>query len=53
MPRRLVWVGFGVALIVAAILFFQASPTNDSFTRLMSRGNGYLEKEDATNAIAT
>ncbi|HUD81986.1 MAG TPA: tetratricopeptide repeat protein, partial [Candidatus Saccharimonadales bacterium] len=53
MPRRLVWVGFGVALIVAAILFFQTSPTSDSFTRLMSRGNGYLEKEDATNAIAT
>ena len=53
MARRLLWVGFGVALIVAAVLFSHTSPTNDSFTSLMSRGNGYLEKQDSTNAIAT
>ncbi len=53
MPRRLSWVVFGLALVVGTIAFFlQKSPTNDSFTRLMSRGNGYLEKGDATNAIA-
>jgi tetratricopeptide (TPR) repeat protein len=52
MPRRLLWVFVGVAVIVAASLLFKSPPANDSFTRLMSRGNGFLEKADATNAIA-
>ena len=53
MARRLLWVCLGVILVVAAALFLRhPASTGDSFAVLMSRGNGYLEKEDATNAIA-
>jgi tetratricopeptide (TPR) repeat protein len=40
-------------LIVAATLLLKFRPEGDSFNRLMSLGGGYLEKGDATNAIAT
>jgi tetratricopeptide (TPR) repeat protein len=53
MARRLFWVCLGVILVLTAIHFLRHAPVaNDSFARLMSRGNGFLEKGDATNAIA-
>ena len=54
-PRQkwVIWILLLVALvaIIAAVLTRQA-PQGDRFMRLMSQGNGYLEKGDATNAIA-
>jgi tetratricopeptide (TPR) repeat protein len=42
-------------LLVAAAIFFSMRPRGDGdqLTRLMSQGNGFLERGDATNAIAT
>src|ERR1051326_2876374 len=52
-PQRLVWILLGVALVaILAILLTRPKPEGDRFMRLMSQGNGYLEKGDATNAIA-
>jgi len=53
MRKFLLWffVGLGLAL-VAMVIFKRPSQPVDDFTRLMTRGNGYLESGDATNAIA-
>ena len=41
--------------IVLVVLLISAcsKKTEDPFTQLMTRGNGFLEKGDTTNAIAT
>ena len=52
MPRRLSWLVVGIVLVAAAIFLFKNSPPHESYTSLMNRGNGFLEKSDATNAIA-
>src|SRR6476646_1345242 len=53
MRKFLLWflVGLGVALLVVVIFKRPPQPA-DEFTRLMTRGNGFLESGDATNAIA-
>src|SRR6266700_6272020 len=54
MSNRVIWIAFGLCLVLlAAIVFLRVPPQGDRFTRLMTRGNGYLEKGDSTNAIAT
>jgi len=40
-------------ILAVIILLSRLSQSQDQFTRLMVRGNGYLEKGDATNAINT
>jgi tetratricopeptide (TPR) repeat protein len=51
---RFIWAFCGtLAAALAISLCFRTSRTDDSFTRLMSRGKGYLEKGDTTNAITT
>src|SRR6266568_1789556 len=53
MRSRVIWIAFGLCLVLlAAIVFLRVPQQGDHFTRLMTRGNGYLEKGDATNAIA-
>src|SRR5262249_17374004 len=51
MQKRLVWLILGL-LIVGAILLLRLPLRSDPFDRLMTRGAGYLEKGDATNALA-
>ncbi|HTL55412.1 MAG TPA: FG-GAP-like repeat-containing protein [Candidatus Limnocylindrales bacterium] len=53
MQKLLVWVVLALALAGAVIFFVlrKQGPANN-FTGLMTRGQGYLEKGDATNAIA-
>jgi tetratricopeptide (TPR) repeat protein len=53
MSKRIVLVAVGLILVSAAIVLLRRqSPSQDQFTRWMVRGNGYLEKGDATNAIS-
>jgi tetratricopeptide (TPR) repeat protein len=52
MSKRLIWIVLGLGLAVLAIILLRSERGEDRFTRLMTRGNGYLEKGDATNAIA-
>ena len=52
MSKRLIWIILGLGLVVLAILLLRPTGRSGGFTRLMTRGNGYLEKGDATNAIA-
>ena len=52
MSKRLIWTGLALGLVVLAIVLLRSTRGENGFTRLMSRGNGYLEKGDATNAIA-
>src|SRR5689334_13194902 len=52
MRKWLVWISVAV-IIIAATLLLKIRPQGDGFNRLMSLGGGYLEKRDATNAIAT
>src|SRR5688572_2621707 len=50
---RLLWIVLAVAVIVVgAILLVRLRPEGDEFERLMTRGAGYLERGDATNAVA-
>ncbi len=52
MSKRITSVVLGCLLISAAGALLSCSSRNqDEFTRLMIRGNGYLDKGDATNAI--
>jgi tetratricopeptide (TPR) repeat protein len=53
MSKRLILIILGLALAGLGIFLLRPAGEGDGFTRLMSRGNGYLEKGDATNAIAT
>ena len=53
MSKRLIWIVLGLALMGLAVFLLRPKENGDDSTRLMSRGNGYLEKGDATNAIAT
>ena len=53
MLTRLSLIFSGVCLILLALLIPACSKkTEDPFTQLMTRGNGFLEKGDTTNAIA-
>ena len=52
MQKPLVWIWLGV-LVVGTILLVRFRRSGDPFERLMARGAGYLEKGDATNAVAT
>src|ERR1700719_4627940 len=53
MLHRLFWIGSGVWLCLLMVLIPGCSNKGgDQFTQLMSRGNAFLEKGDATNAIA-
>src|SRR5438045_2860638 len=54
MLKRLVWIRLSVAmLMVAASIPACSKKGADQFTQLMTRGNGFFEKGDTTNAIAT
>lgn len=53
MSKRLLWIVLGLVLVGLAIFMLHPTGKRDNFTGLMIRGNGYLEKGDATNAIAT
>src|SRR5262245_50588724 len=54
MRRFLLWLIVGLAAVLLAFLVLKLpSRREDDFTRLMTRGNGFLESGDATNAIAT
>jgi Flp pilus assembly protein TadD len=54
MFKRPFWVVYGCCLLLVLAAIPACSPKNeDQFTRLMTRGNGFFEKGDATNAIAT
>src|SRR3974390_957417 len=53
MQKPLGWVLLALALAGALIFFvWRGQPSGDNFTTLMTRGQGYLEKGDATNALA-
>src|SRR5947207_3253281 len=52
MQKPLVWVILALALAGAVLLVLSVRTPGDNFTTLMTRGQGYLEKGDATNAIA-
>jgi tetratricopeptide (TPR) repeat protein len=53
MRKPVIWIILGLCLLALAVFFFTKSPpVEDIYTRLMTRGNGYLEKGDGTNAIA-
>jgi tetratricopeptide (TPR) repeat protein len=53
MQKPLVWVFLTLALAGAVIfLVLRTRTPGDNFTTLMTRGQGYLEKGDATNALA-
>lgn len=52
MSKRIVLAALGIVLVCAVIVFIsRPGATEDGFTRSMVRGNGFLEKADATNAI--
>ena len=51
MPKILVWSCLGL-FVAAAIWLVIFRRSVDPFDRLMARGAGYLEKGDATNAVA-
>src|SRR6266571_5097649 len=52
MQKPLVWICLGL-LVAGTILLVRFRRSSDPFERLMARGAGYLEKGDATNAVAT
>ena len=52
MQKRLLWIGAALLVAVGLLLLLKNRPSEDRFTRLMTRGNGFLEGGDATNAIA-
>src|SRR6266853_5876260 len=52
MQKTLVWICLGL-LLAGTILLVRFRPSSDPFERLMARGADYLEKGDATNAVAT
>jgi tetratricopeptide (TPR) repeat protein len=53
MSKRLIWIVLGLALVGLAVFLLRPQANGGDSTRLMTRGNGFLEKGDATNAIAT
>ena len=54
MFKRLFWIVPGVALFLLMVSIPACSKKSaDPFTQLMTRGNGFYEKGDVTNAIAT
>src|SRR6187399_1017627 len=54
MLNRLFWIIPSVALLLLMVSGPACSKkSSDQFTQLMNRGNGFFEKGDVTNAIAT
>jgi tetratricopeptide (TPR) repeat protein len=51
MLKRWIWIIIGVALVVLLAVFWRTRQSDDEFLSWMSRGNGFLEAGDATNAI--
>src|SRR5690242_9129663 len=52
MRKSLLWLFLGLsALLLVFLVIRLPSRREDDFTRLMTRGNGFLERGDATNAI--
>jgi tetratricopeptide (TPR) repeat protein len=52
MRMRIIWIVLGLCLLALAVMYFTHRPNaEDRYTRLMTRGNGYLEKGEATNAL--
>src|SRR5262245_8081184 len=53
MQKPQLWFLLGLAIaFLAVVLVLRARHPADTFTTLMTRGQGYLEKGDSTNAIA-
>ena len=52
MSKRLIGIVLGLGLAVGAVILLWPARGEDRFTRWMTRGNGYLEKGDATNAVS-
>ncbi len=52
MQKHLLWTIVGLLLVAGVVLLLVRRPEGDAFERLMTRGAGYLERGDATNAIA-
>ncbi len=52
MLRRSTLIVLVLGLAGLAVLLLRSTVGGDRFTRLMERGNGYLDQGDATNAIA-
>ena len=53
MRKFLLWFFVGLGGLLLAVVIFKRPPQPaDDFTRLLTRGNGFLESGDATNAIA-
>jgi tetratricopeptide (TPR) repeat protein len=57
MRKLLPWIVVGIAVVLLVLVIYKGPQQSlpqpgDDFTRLMTRGNGYLEKGDATNAAA-
>ncbi len=50
--KRLIWGLVALGLVVLALFILRTKRGEDGFARLMTRGNGYLERGDATNAVA-
>jgi len=44
MSKRLIWIVLGIGVAVLAVLLLRPARSETGFTRLMTRGNGYLEK---------
>jgi tetratricopeptide (TPR) repeat protein len=52
MTKRLIWTLLALVLAGLAIYWWRPGAGRGGSMRLMTRGNGYLDKGDATNAIA-
>jgi len=52
MRKSLLWIGAALLVVAGLLFLLKSRPSEDRFTQLMTRGNGFLEGGAATNAIA-
>jgi tetratricopeptide (TPR) repeat protein len=52
MQKRLPWIALVALLLAGIVLVLLIRPQRDQFDHLMTRGAGYLESGNATNAVA-
>lgn len=52
MQKRLIWSLAVLLPVVAVLVVLRGKPAGDEFDRLMTRGAGFLERGEATNAVA-